>query len=201
MTRRRAIAAAVLSAVTAATAAQAPFWESKPPAQWTREEIESIFTLSPWGATALNSASPVFLASASPMRDAELQLRTRGAAEGQAEARADEDDYFTYISQNPGKRIVVATRVANLTAFSESRELKQMEKECYIRVGGRKKIFPMGHFPPTPSDPYLRILFPRLPLEGVHTLHVLLYVPGNPRPFAEAEFKVKDLVYRGKLEY
>ncbi|MCC6538659.1 MAG: hypothetical protein IT162_13975 [Bryobacterales bacterium] len=201
MTRRRALAAAAVVLCAAAAAAEAPFWESKPPSQWTREQIESLFTLSPWGMLALDTTTPIFLASARPLREAEVQLRTRGAAEGQAEAQADEDDYFSYIAQNPGKHIVVAARVADLTAFSEAREVKQMEKECYLRAGGRKKIFPVGHFPPTPSDPYLRILFPRQSLDGVKTVNVLLYVPGNSKPFMEAEFKVKDLMYRGKLEY
>jgi hypothetical protein len=186
VTRRRALAAALLTSVVAA--AEAPFWETRPPARWTREEIETLLTLSPWGVITLDTNTPVFLASALPVREAEVQLRTRGASEGPAEAR-------------PGKHIVVATRVGDLAAFNESREVKQMEKESYLRAGSRKKIFAVGHFPPTPGDPYLRILFPRVPLEGIKTLNVLLYIPGNRGPFTEAEFKIKDLVYRGKVEY
>lgn len=199
VTRRSVCAAAWLGVAALATAADPPFWENKQPAQWTRDEIDTLFTFSPWGTIGLDTVTPIFLASSRPLREAELLLRTRGAAD--AEAQTDEDDYFSYIAQNPGKHIVVATRVSNLAAFSDAREVKQMEKECYLRAGGRKKIFPVGHFPPTPSDPYLRILFPRLPLDGVKALLVLLYIPGNPKPFMEAEFKVKDMVYRGKVEY
>ncbi len=192
--------AAVLWAAAAA-AADAPFWESKTPAQWTAAEIALLLSESPWATAPLEGGTPVFLASSPLLREAELQLRLRADSEGAAEVKGDEDDYFNYIAQNPGKHIVVATRVANLSAFSDGREVKQMEKECYLRAGGRKKILAVGHFPPTPSDPYLRLLFPRLPLDGVKTLSVLLYVPGNPKPYTKVEFRVKDLVYRGKTEY
>lgn len=178
----------------------APFWETKAPKEWTGAEIELLLTTSPWssGSPVAMSAVPIFLASARPMREAEEQLFLR--QERQGEVRADEDDYHTYITQNPGKHIVVAARVEPNAQFADAKEIKTMEKECFIRVG-KRKIRSVGYFPPTPSDPYLRILFPRVPLDGLKILSVGLYLPGVRKPFEDAEFLVKDLKDRGKLEY
>ena len=75
-----------------------------------------------------------------------------------------------------------------------------MEKECFVRIG-KRKLKAVGHFPPTPSDPYLRLLFPRASLAGLKALSFGLYLPGLNRPFHDVELPVKDLTYRGQLEY
>ena len=59
----------------------------------------------------------------------------------------------------------------------------------------------VGHFPPTPSDPYLRLLFPRVSLAAVKVLSFGLYLPGVNRSYYDVELPVKDLTYRGQLEY
>ena len=185
--------------------APAPFWETKPAAKWTNAEIEVLMTQSPWGvptfsgnAKSAGEASVAFLASARPLREAEEQLFLRREIKG--EARSDEDDYRAYISQNPGKHIVLAVRMAPNDALSDAAETKIMEKECFVRIG-KRKLKAVGHFPPTPSDPYLRLLFPRASLAGLKALSFGLYLPGLNRPFHDVELPVKDLTYRGQLEY
>jgi hypothetical protein len=177
----------------------APFWETKAAKDWTSTEIEMLMTGSPWGALASpTNMVPIFLASARPLREAEAELFLR--LERKGEVRVDEDDYHTYITQNPGKHIVVAARVSLNAQFADAREIKTMEKECFIRVG-KQKVRSVGYFPPTPSDPYLRILFPRVQLAGLKAISIGLYLPGVHKPFQDVEFPIKDLIDRGKLEY
>ena len=74
----------------------------------------------------------------------------------------------------------------------------QRELETQMTVGGKTyKI--EGTFPPTPSDPVLRLVFPRSVKPTDKWLAFRLYLPGQPFPEREAEFHVKDLIYRGKL--
>ena len=184
-------------------ATQPPFWETKPPANWTDAEIDTLMSDSPWGAVPrvpgkATSSAVAFLASARPLREAEEQLFLRRERKG--EVRVDEEDYRAYIQQNPGKHIVLAVRLDLTIDLSEPKEIRTMEKECFLRVG-RQKLRAVGHFPPTASDPYLRLLFPRVPLEGLKVLSFGLYLPGVPKPFQDVELPVKDLIYRGQLEY
>lgn len=203
---RRSLAALLACAATArpqASPAKAPpvaaprFWETKPPEQWTDQELEFMLTESPWAQAEMPGRQPVFLASARPVREAEEQRHLRW--ERRNETGPGEEDYRTYIARNPGKHIVVAVH-AGIDEFTDPKEIKMMEKECYLRVG-KKKIRMVGHFPPTPWDPYLRMLFPRVPLKGLKSLNIGLYLPGLLRPFRDVEFFLKDLEYRGQVEY
>jgi hypothetical protein len=57
----------------------------------------------------------------------------------------------------------------------------------------------VGHFPPTPSDPVLRLVFPREVQASDKRIVFRLYLPGLDFPDREVEFAVKDLIYHGKL--
>ncbi len=114
--------------------------------------------------------------------------------------RFDEDDYRSYITQNPGKHVLLAIRMAPNSFLADAKEIKTMDKECFMRIG-KQKIKAVGHFPPTPADPYLRLLFPRASLAGMKVLSFGLYLPGVHKPFHDLELPVKDLNYRGQLEY
>ena len=73
-----------------------------------------------------------------------------------------------------------------------------MEEESVMKVG-RKRYQMVGHFPPTPSDPYLRLVYPRAVGPGDKTVTFELYLPGNG-PYHDAEFRVRDMLHKGKLE-
>lgn len=182
-------------ALTLTAAAETPFWEAKPPAEWTEPEMHALLAASPWVQAA--GTAPVILASAKPVREAEALLFKRAADLG--ERSAGEEDYRQYIEKFPGKHIVLAVR-AGIDDLADPKEVKYMEKECYLRLG-KKKIRMVGHFPPTPADPYLRMLFPRVPLDGVKVLNFGLYLPGILKPFRDVQFFLADLSYRGQLEY
>jgi hypothetical protein len=94
---------------------------------------------------------------------------------------------------------VVAVSGTSLETMSNGDETRQMEKDCVMKVG-RKKYKMTGHFPPSPRDSYLRLIFPRVAVDSDKEIVFELYVPGAMPPYREAYFKVRDLYYKGKLE-
>jgi hypothetical protein len=72
-----------------------------------------------------------------------------------------------------------------------------MEKESVLRIG-RRKYRMTGHFPPAPTDPYLRLVFPREVDPQDKSLRFELYLPGVPSPYRWAEFRLREMRYRGE---
>ena len=83
--------------------------------------------------------------------------------------------------------------------MAEAQEIKQMEEQSKLKAGGKTHKM-TGYFPPAPSDPVLRIVFPRPPAT-VKELNFELYIPGVTGPFRQAIFRLKDLNYRGQIEF
>lgn len=187
----------------------APFWESKGPADWTEEELERMLTDSPWAQVVAGSGSAsaigvrIFLATAAPMEEAERQKDLRWVRKHPQKDPPVKDElaeeYRLWLEDNRATQIVLAVLVIKAKAFFDEREIHQMEEESVMRIG-KKKFKMTGHFPPTPTDPYLRLAFPRQVLLTDKTVSFELYLPGVASPFREAEFKVKDMVVKGKLE-
>ena len=65
---------------------------------------------------------------------------------------------------------------------------------------GRKKYKMTGHFPPSAGDPYLRLAFPRVATAADKSVTFDLYVPGVSMGARSAEFSIKDMIVKGKLE-
>lgn len=195
----------------------APFWEAKTPADWTDQELQGILTDSPWaqmvnGAGTAQPPPPVqvFLATAKPIEQAQEELHRRARLRRGAGQSSQEDDplaleYRAWLEENRAAQIVLAIRVSpGNGAFSDEREVKRMEDESIMRIG-RRKFKMTGHFPPYEGDPYLRLAFPRPALPGGirfsdKTISFDLYLPGVPGPFRTAEFSIKDMMLKGKLE-
>ena len=186
----------------------ASFWESKPPADWTNNELLVLFSDSPWAqmvdASVKDShGSPVqvYIASAATMQAAEKERERRYVHKGNgAPAESPMDtEYRLWLEDNLSKQIVVAVRIFNAKDFDDGEQTKRMEDETVMRVG-RKKFKMTGNFPPTARDPYLRIAFPREVQPSDKTVTFELYVPGVTPPYRSAEFKVKDMIVHGKLE-
>jgi len=187
----------------------APFWES-PPTSWSEEQLIRLLNDSPWAQTATDNGRatqrpgpPVvmYLASAAPMRLAEEELIRRrfkqrpDLLEAIADAR---EEYKAYLAENAGKVIVVAIPL-DANALADTAESKRMEAESLLRVG-KRKWKATGHFPPTPTDPVLRLIFPREIPENGKEISVEVYLPSIPGPYRNAQFPVKDLMYRGLSE-
>ncbi|MCS6954070.1 MAG: hypothetical protein RMK57_15695 [Bryobacterales bacterium] len=185
--------------------AQVPFWEAKPPHEWTDEEIHRVLAASPWVKTVAvrtpGGSVPgvfVYLATARPIRAAEQELRRRRdppAPEDPAPA-----EYEEFLGQNEGKYVVLAVRVDNPSALADAGQSRRMEQEC-VMIADRDRFRLVGHFPPTPSDPYLRLVFPRPARRDFRRLRFDLYLPTAVFPYRTVEFDVSELHYQGKPEY
>jgi hypothetical protein len=106
------------------------------------------------------------------------------------------EDYREYLTAEHGKYIVVAVAMPTLRRFADAAEGRQMEKESVLRIGKRKYKL-AGHFPPSSTDRHVRLAFPRDVREpGDRSLVFELYVPGVN--YRVAEFKIKDMVFKGK---
>lgn len=176
-----------------------PFWESRPPEQWSATEIDQIRTNSPWAQTVGRVAPvTVWLATALPVEHAEMELRLRTKKNPQPMPEPD-PDYLDYLREHRAEAIVLAVSYPRLKTFGKPGEDKRMEEETVMRIG-RKDYQILGYFPPTPSDPVLRLIFPRAVKSGDREVVFQLYLPGINFPDREAVFAVKDLFYQGKLE-
>lgn len=174
-----------------------PFWQTKAPEDWTLKEIGILRSMSPW-AQSIGPAPAVlvYLATAAPIEEAESELRVRS----KSPMREPDPDYAAYISTHRDQNFVVAIPYPNLAKLGKAEEEKHMEEETVLIIGKNRKYKLVGHFPPTPSDPVLRLIFPREVHPDDKTMTIRLSLPGVDFPDRDAEFQVKDMMYRGKLE-
>jgi hypothetical protein len=184
----------------------APFWESRAPADWTEQELETLLTDSPWAQTIVapgkDDAPPVvlYLATAGPMELAEVE-RDRRFKRKRPNEPVDTmaEEYRAWLKENRGSQIVLAVAIGRIQGMAMEQEAQRMEQECVMHVG-RKKFKMTGHFPPSPGDRYLRLAFPREVTASDKSVTFELYLPGVAMPYRNAEFKVKDMILKGKLE-
>ena len=181
----------------------APFWEEKPPRQWSNGDLDLMFRNSPWAQTALLTTriggEPqifVYLASAKPMQEAEEERRVRRNKKSDPVA----EEYTTWSADNAGKYIVLAVHVPVSFTFTDEGESKRMEKETALRIG-RRRYTPVLHFPPSSTDEHLRFVFPRDVPDSAKKLTFEFYVPSIAGPYREAVFALKDLTYKGAPSY
>jgi hypothetical protein len=145
----------------------------------------------------------VYIASARPMRLAEEETERRAKDKAPVQDPTAEDsaagEYRDFLAENEGQYIVLAVSGASAKALAEPAEVRRMEEQCILRVGG-KKYKMAGHFPPSPSDTWLRLVFPRAVTEADRSFRFELYVPGAKDPLRFAEFRTKEMHYQGRLE-
>jgi hypothetical protein len=186
----------------------ASFWEAKAPADWSEAELLQLFTDSPWGQMAESAvkdehgaAVAVYLATAGPMQEGDKQKEIRYKRKGHTPAVETpmDTEYRLWLEDNRATQIVLAVRIPRTKDFDDAGQIGKMEEESIMRVG-RKKFKMTGHFPPTANDPYLRMAFPREVHESDKSVTFELYVPGVTPPYRSVEFKVKDMIVKGKLE-
>jgi hypothetical protein len=173
-----------------------PFWETKPPEKWTDREIDTVLHASPWAEIV--GPTPeilVYLATAAPIEAAEGELRLRT----KHPMPEPDPDYNNYLSEHREETLVVAIPYRQPVRFGTAEEQRRMEEDCEMTIS-RKSYKLVGHFPPTGDDPVLRLVFPREVKRTDKAVTFRLYLPGMAFPEREVEFRIKDLLYRGKLE-
>ena len=175
-----------------------PFWQTKAPEDWTLKEIGILRSISPWAQTVGPApAVLVYLATAAPIEEAESELRVR--SKGPMPASRPGLCRLHHAAPRPEPR-ASPSRIGNLAKLGKAEEERKLEEETVMLIGKNRKYKMVGHFPPTPSDPILRLIFPREVRPGDKTVIFRFYLPGVDFPEREVEFQVKDLMYRGKLE-
>src|SRR5689334_7343196 len=88
-----------------------PFWQAKAPEDWTLAEISTLRTNSPWAQqVGPTPAVLVYLATATPVEEAESELRVRS----KSPLREPDPDYAAYITAHRDQNFVVAIPYANL---------------------------------------------------------------------------------------
>ena len=175
----------------------APFWDAKAPAQWTDIELRQMLVDSPWaqlipGPTKSFSPVQAYLATAAPVRQAEEEIARRANRQGVSEFRLWFDEFST-------TQIILAVRVDKLGPYSEGKEIQQLQKDSVMRVG-RRRVKMTSYFPPSATDPYVRMAFPREVKLSDKAVGFDLYVPGVPGGFRSVEFKLEPMQIAGKLE-
>lgn len=175
-----------------------PFWEQRPPEQWSLDEIAQMRSNSPW-AQPIGQVAPVtaFLATAAPIEQAEEELRLRLKKNPHPLPEPD-PDYTDYLRDHRGDALVLGIAYPPMDTFGKPGEDKLMEQQTAMVVG-HKEYRILGYFPPTPSDPVLRLVFPRAVKATDKDVQFRLYLPGLSFPERDAGFAVKDLMYQGKL--
>ncbi len=175
----------------------APFWEATAPADWTDQQLYELLHRSPWARHA--EGTTVYLATARPMREAEQELRRRNASPPGETEDPMADDYSAFLQDYPGQYIVVAAQLQRPEFLERPEELRRMEENSFLVVRKERHGL-VGHFPPTPGDPYLRLVFPRAVRRTDRLFYFDLYLPGVRKPFRRLVFDVGELSYRGRLE-
>ena len=166
------------------------------------EELARFFQTSPWAQESvrrpLSGGPPVYfyLASARPMAEAEEELQKRKKVEIDPVAQ----EYAAWRSENAGKYIVISMVYRDAVSLSKAEETERMQKESEL-YAGRKKIPLAMYFPPSSSDPHLRLAFARPVGDEAKKLLFDLYVPGPQGGYRQVEFKTSELEYHGQIEY
>ena len=171
------------------------FWEAKPPENWSEAEIDTLRRSSPWAQTVGPAPEVlVWLATAEPIREAEGEARLRFK---HAEKEPD-PDYIAYVTEHGDENFVLAVSYPQLSGLVNAEEEKRLEDECTMVVA-RRTYHIIGLFPPTRSDPVLRLVFPRRVKEYDKAVDFVLYLAGLPFPERQVEFRVKDLLFHGRV--
>jgi len=195
-----------------------PFWQAKPPMDWTDTELAQILTDSPWAQMAAQPGKAqvgknagqgqliqVYVLTAAPIakavaeRERRIELRRPGTAKALAGDPLSEER-SVWLADNRERQMIIAVRVGNNTAFSSAEETRQMEQDSAMDLG-RLRVKLSAYFPPTASNPYLYLAFPRQPVTAADKIVTFeLYLPGVPGPYRTVTFKVKDMLVDGKVE-
>jgi len=181
------------------------FWRELPPERWSDRDVQEFLQESPWAHPAENASSfapngvQTFIGSASIVRAAERELERRTRPRPDPAKPVEPDEYSLYLKESKDKVIVLVVAMADWQKMSDAEEANMMEKETLLKIG-RRKYRLEGHFPPTPNDSYLRLVFPRDIRDSDKTMVFELYVPGAPGPYRTVEYNLREMKRDGKLD-
>lgn len=181
-----------------------PFWDTIDVKQWSEEQLLDFFGNSPWSQPAESTAGNgvlTFLATSKPVQLAEVEKRRRQMKKvAGVDVIQDPawDEFQEFLERDTAKYIVLAVAIP-AEATREASEMSLMENQSVMKLG-KQKIKMSGYFPPSPTDPYTRLIFPRAGTEKAKELVFELFLPGTGTPFRQVYYPTKGMNYRGRLE-
>lgn len=186
------------------------YWQNKVPGEWNDLELARFLADSPWAQMAVSPQKgtllppiSVYIATAAPVQKAVAE-RARRAELRRPSGKAEDplrEELEAWFADNVADHVILAARIGNNNAFTSESEMRHMKQDCALDLG-RIKVKMSAYFPPTSRDPYLYLAFPRVPVNASDkSIGFDLYLPGVPGPFRRVEFKTKDMVVDGKLEW
>jgi len=181
-----------------------PFWDTIDVKQWSEEQLLDFFGNSPWSQPAESTAGNgvlTFLATSKPIQLAEVEKRRRQMKKvAGIDVIQDPawDEFQEFLERDTAKYIVLAVAIP-AEATREASEMSLMENQSVMKLG-KQKIKMSGYFPPSPTDPYTRLIFPRAGTEKAKELVFELFLPGTGTPFRQVYYPTKGMNYRGRLE-
>ena len=104
------------------------------------------------------------------------------------------------LREGPGQYIVLAVLVPDRKVFADAVIASKIDSDSRLFAGG-KEWKPITHFPPSSTDPYLRVVFPRRVEQKAKSLEFTVYVPGVTDPYRRLLFPINKMTYRGRVEY
>lgn len=212
MTRRQAILIG-LGTVPGWAFASKEFWNEKPPAEWTDQEIQEMLTRSPWakdasvtynsgpGGAGARSGRPGRIAGASPDINRqqykavvrwESALPIRQAAHNRSMQDLAQNYIISVTGDVPmlgGRRADEdeAQRLQRLEMFKEYTRLERKHDPIYV-----SKV-------DSQSGPGTLFYFSRIEPIKLEDRQITFFTKLGPVEL-KAKFTLKDMVYRGKLE-
>ena len=181
-----------------------PFWDGLDVKEWSEEQLIDFFGNSPWSQPAESTSGNgvlTFLATAKPVQLAEVEKRRRQMKKvAGVDVIQDPawDEFLEFLERDTSKYIVLAVAIPT-EATREASEMSLMENQSFMKLG-KQKIKMSGYFPPSPTDPYTRLIFPRAGADKVKELSFELFLPGTGTPYRQVFYPVKAMNYRGRLE-
>ncbi len=181
-----------------------PFWDTMDVKEWSEEQLLDFFGNSPWSQPAESTAGNgvlTFLATSKPVQLAEVEKRRRVMKKvAGVDVIQDPawDEFQEFLERDTAKYIVLAVAIP-AEATREASEMSLMENQSVMKLG-KQKIKMSGYFPPSPTDPYTRLIFPRAGTEKAKELVFELFLPGTGTPYRQVYYPTKGMNYRGRLE-
>ena len=185
-----------------------PFWQEKAPAEWNDIQIAQFLNDSPWAHPAkadgkvVGSPVPAYIASSQFVEQVEKERNRRAALRRkQTTEGALAEEYGFWFEDNRKDQVILTVRVGNSIAFSDEREIRRMQESSALHSGNvRAKM--SSYFPPSASDPYLHMAFPRSIIKPAEKyLSFAIYLPGIASPFRTVDFVASELITDGKPDY
>ena len=181
-----------------------PFWDTTDVKDWSEEQLIEFFGNSPWALPAESATGNgvlTFLATAKPVQLAEVEMRRRRIKKVAGVDIVQDpawEEFQEFLERDAAKYIVLAVAIP-IGSTQDASEMALMENQSIMKLG-KQKVKMSGYFPPSATDPYTRLIFPRAGADSAKELSFELFIPGTGTPYRQVFYTRKSMTYRGRVE-